>query len=76
MSTVNDLPAHVLLVHFAVELIPVTAALEIAIVFWRRLRDLLWWVPLVLGAGLVVLVRYTESAGEWFAEVPDDVDEQ
>jgi uncharacterized membrane protein len=66
MSTVNDLPAHVLLVHFVVVLIPVTVVLEIVLVLWRQLRDLLWWVPIVLGAGLIVLVRYTESAGEWF----------
>lgn len=72
MSTINDLPAHVLLVHFAVVLIPVTVVLEIAIVFWRQLRDLLWWVPLVLGAGLVVLVRYTASAGEWFEDYLGD----
>ncbi|WP_068275579.1 DUF2231 domain-containing protein [Aldersonia kunmingensis] len=66
MSTINDLPAHVLLVHFVVVLIPVTVVLEIALVLWRQLRDLLWWVPIVLSAGLVVLVRYTEDAGEWF----------
>ena len=68
MSTINGLPAHVLLVHFVVVLIPVAVVLEIAIVLWRRLRDLLWWAPLVLTAGLVVLVRYTEDAGEWLAD--------
>ena len=31
MSTVNDLPAHVLLVHFVIVLIPVTVVLEIAL---------------------------------------------
>jgi hypothetical protein len=66
LSTINGLPAHVLLVHFVVVLIPIAVVLEIAIVLSRRLRDLLWWAPLVLTAGLVVLVRYTQDAGEWF----------
>ncbi|MCX5042038.1 hypothetical protein OG921_02360 [Aldersonia sp. NBC_00410] len=68
MSTINGLPAHVLLVHFVVVLIPVAVVLEIAVTLWRRLRDLLWWAPLVLTAGLVVLVRYTIDAGEWFQD--------
>ena len=67
MSTINGLPAHVLLVHFVVVLMPLTAVYVVAAAFWRGLRDLLWWVGVLLAAGLVVLCRLTQQAGEWFS---------
>jgi hypothetical protein len=68
VSTINGLPAHVLLVHFVVVLMPLTAVFVITAAFWRSLRDLLWWAGVLLAAGLVVLCRLTQQAGEWFSE--------
>lgn len=65
MDTINNLPAHVLLVHFVVVLIPVTVVLEIACAVWRSLRNLLWWATVLLSAGLIVLTQLTQDAGEW-----------
>ena len=68
MSTINGLPAHVLLVHFVIVLMPLTAVFVIACVFWRGLRDLLWWAGVLLAAGLVVLCLLTQRAGHWLRD--------
>ena len=68
MSTINGLPAHVLLVHFVVVLMPLTAVFVVAAAFWRGLRDLLWWAGVLLAAGLVVLCWLTQQAGEWLRD--------
>ncbi|MBD0324102.1 MAG: hypothetical protein ICV72_12060 [Aldersonia sp.] len=68
MDTINELPAHVLLVHFVVVLIPVTVVLEVACAVWRSLRNLLWWATVLLSGGLIVLTWLTAEAGEWLQE--------
>ena len=65
MDTINNLPAHILFVHFVVVLIPVTAVFLIACAVWRSLRNLLWWAAVVLSAGLIALTQLTQDAGEW-----------
>ncbi|MEW2619354.1 DUF2231 domain-containing protein [Streptomyces sp. NPDC048106] len=65
MSLVNGLPAHVLLVHVVVVLVPLTAlALVVAAVWPRATRRLGVLLP-VLAFVALVSVPLTTSAGEW-----------
>ncbi|RJO79432.1 hypothetical protein D5S18_02565 [Nocardia panacis] len=66
MSTLNGLPAHVLLVHAVVVLIPLTAALLILCALWRAARSRLSWLVAVLALGCLILTPITIRAGEWF----------
>ncbi|MFF4396459.1 DUF2231 domain-containing protein [Streptomyces sp. NPDC001480] len=65
MSLVNGLPAHVLLVHVVVVLVPLTALALVACAVWpraaRRLGPLLPLLALVSLVG----VPLTTQAGEW-----------
>ncbi|MFJ3303700.1 DUF2231 domain-containing protein [Streptomyces sp. NPDC086549] len=65
MSLVNGLPAHVLLVHFVVVLVPLTAlALVVCAVWPQAARRLGLLLPLLALASLVS-VPLTTQAGEW-----------
>ncbi|MGW3950045.1 DUF2231 domain-containing protein [Streptomyces sp. NPDC004752] len=65
MSLVNGLPAHVLLVHIVVVLVPLTALALVVAAWWpraaRRLGPLLPLLALVA----LVSVPLTTQAGEW-----------
>ena len=65
MSTVNGLPAHVLLVHFIVVLAPLTALLALLCAVWPAARRRLAWQVLALAAATTVLTPLTTEAGEW-----------
>lgn len=65
MSTINGLPAHVLLVHFIVVLAPLTALLALICVVWPAARRRLVWLVLALAAATTVLTPLTTEAGEW-----------
>lgn len=65
MSTVNGLPAHVLLVHFLVVLAPLTAVLAVLCALWPAARRRLAWPVLALAAFCLVLTPITTEAGEW-----------
>ena len=65
MQTVNGLPAHVLLVHAIVVLLPLSAALLALTALWPAARRRLAGPNLVLSLVVVVLVPITTSAGEW-----------
>lgn len=65
MSTLNGLPAHVLLVHSIVVLAPLTALLVILCSTWPAARRRLVWPTLVLAAGITALTPLTTEAGEW-----------
>lgn len=65
MSTVNGLPAHVLLVHFIVVLAPLTALLAILCAIWPSVRERLVWLVLALSVFVAVLTPITTEAGEW-----------
>src|SRR4051795_10263385 len=71
MSLINGLPAHVLLVHVVVVLVPLSALALVACALWpqaaRRLGLLL---PLLAFVGLVS-VPLTTQAGEWLEEHVD-----
>ena len=67
-TVVNGLPAHVLLVHFAVVLIPATALLLILSVAWPAARERIGLFGPMLALVTVVFVQVTANAGEWFEE--------
>lgn len=65
MTTVNGLPAHILLVHFIVVLAPLTAVLAVLCTVWPAARRRLVWLVLALAAVCVALAPLTTEAGEW-----------
>lgn len=77
MNVVNGLPAHVLLVHFMVVLVPLTALLEIACGLWTRARrGQLVWLTLILAIVITVLTPITTNAGGWLYDLrrnPDPI---
>jgi len=70
MSTVNGLPAHILLNHFIVVLGPLTAILAIICAVWPAARQRLIWLVLLLAVITLVLTPVTASAGEWLSDRP------
>lgn len=65
MSTLNGLPAHILLVHFVVVLVPLTAVLTVVCALWPAARRRFVWLNLALAVAVVVLTPITTEAGEW-----------
>ena len=65
MTTLFGLPAHALLNHAIVVLVPLLALLEILSALWPAERRRLVWLNLALAAAVVVLTPLTVSAGEW-----------
>jgi hypothetical protein len=65
MQTVNGLPAHVLLVHAVVVLLPLSAALLALTALWPAVRHRLAGPNAILALLVVVLVPITTSAGEF-----------
>ncbi|HWD06285.1 MAG TPA: hypothetical protein VG674_27980 [Amycolatopsis sp.] len=65
MTTVNGLPAHILLVHAIVVLLPLSAVLLVASSLWPRARGKLALPNAVLALLVVILVPITTNAGEW-----------
>ncbi len=71
MSTVNGLPAHVLLIHFIVVLAPLTAALLIVCALWPAARRHLVWLVMGLAVATALLTPLTTEAGEWLEHRTD-----
>ncbi|WP_416484811.1 DUF2231 domain-containing protein [Streptomyces sp. CL12] len=65
MTLVNGLPAHVLLVHVVVVLVPLTALALVAAAIWPRAARRLGVLLPALGLVSLVSVPLTTSAGEW-----------
>jgi hypothetical protein len=65
MTTVNGLPAHILLVHSVVVLLPLAALLLVLTAFWPAARARLALPNAILSLIVVVLVPVTTDAGEW-----------
>ncbi|MEV6759334.1 DUF2231 domain-containing protein [Streptomyces sp. NPDC051105] len=65
MSTVNGLPAHVLLVHIVVVLVPLTALALVAAALWPRAARRLGVLLPALALVALVSVPLTTQAGEW-----------
>jgi hypothetical protein len=65
MTTVNGLPAHVLLVHAIVVLLPLAALLLVISAVWPAARGKLAGPNAILSVLVVVLIPITTEAGEW-----------
>ncbi|GAA1043329.1 hypothetical protein FSY75_23530 [Streptomyces sp. TR1341] len=65
MTLINGLPAHVLLVHVVVVLVPLTALALVAAAIWPRAARRLGVLLPALGLVSLVSVPLTTSAGEW-----------
>ncbi len=68
LTTISGLPAHVLLVHALVVLVPLTALLEILCALWPAARRRLVWLVLTFAAVTTVLTPITADAGGWLYE--------
>jgi hypothetical protein len=65
MSTINGLPAHVLLVHAVVVLMPLVAVLLVVQALWPAARARLVVPTGILALVVLVAVPITTEAGEW-----------
>ena len=65
MTTIAGLPAHILLVHAVIVLVPLTAVLTVLVAVWPAARTRLWLPTAVLAAVMLVAVPLTTDAGEW-----------
>jgi hypothetical protein len=72
MGTVNGLPAHILLVHAIVVLLPLAALLLVLTAFWPAARRRLAGPNAILSVVVVALVPVTTSAGEWLEQRVDE----
>ncbi|MER8115167.1 DUF2231 domain-containing protein [Streptomyces sp. NPDC094031] len=72
MTLVNGLPAHVLLVHLVVVLVPLTALALVAAAVWPRAARRLGVLLPALGLVSLVSVPLTTNAGEWLERHVDD----
>lgn len=68
MSTIAGLPAHVLLLHIVVSLVPITAILLVVCAVWPAARRRLVWLVATLSAITVLATPPTVAAGEWLAD--------
>jgi hypothetical protein len=64
-TTINDLPAHVLLVHIVVVFVPLAALLLVLSAVWPAARRRLGLVTPLVALVALVSVPLTTSAGEW-----------
>jgi uncharacterized membrane protein len=64
MTEIHGLPAHILLAHFVVVLVPLTALLVIVCAVWPAARRHLVWLTLILAALTAALTPTAISAGE------------
>jgi hypothetical protein len=68
----GDLPLHVLVIHAAVLVLPVTALVAIVFALVPKWRWLLRWPTLLLGIASLVLAYVARESGEAFvAAIPD-----
>jgi hypothetical protein len=65
METVNGLPAHVLLVHGVVVLLPMTSFLLVLTAVWPQARERFAGPNALLALATLALVPITTHAGEW-----------
>ncbi|BBY36962.1 hypothetical protein MMAN_10960 [Mycobacterium mantenii] len=66
MDIINGMPAHALLLHLVVVLVPLTALLDIVCGLWPAARrGQLMWLTLLLAAITMVVTPITINAGGW-----------
>lgn len=67
MSTINGLPAHILLNHFVIALGPLAALLAMFCAAWPAARQWLVWLTLFLAVTTLILTPLTVGSGTWLA---------
>lgn len=73
LTTVGGLPAHPLLVHLVVVLVPISALLLVLAVCWPAARIRLGLAPAVIALITLIAVPVTTDAGEWLEkQIPED----
>jgi len=65
MTTINGLPAHILLVHAVVVLLPLSSLLLVLSAVWPAARAKLAAPNAILAVLVAILVPITTDAGEW-----------
>ncbi|HVU91081.1 MAG TPA: hypothetical protein VHC23_02535, partial [Jatrophihabitans sp.] len=65
LEKINGLPAHVLLIHVVVVLIPAAAVMLVASAVWPAARAKLGFLTPAVALVALVLVPITTNAGEW-----------
>jgi hypothetical protein len=65
MSTIAGLPAHILLNHVLVVLVPLTAILAVLCALWPAALQRLVWLVAALSVVVLIVTPMTTSAGEW-----------
>jgi hypothetical protein len=65
VTTIDGLPAHPLLVHAVIVLIPLTALLLVLIAVWPAARQRLTALTAILAALALISVPITTDAGDW-----------
>lgn len=65
MPTVGGLPAHILLVHAVVVLVPLTALLVVLVSLWPAARARLPMATAIVAVVTLLSVPLTTDAGEW-----------
>jgi hypothetical protein len=68
MGTINGLPAHILLVHAIVVLLPLAALLLALTAWWPAARGRLAGPNVILSSVTLVLVPITADAGQWLRD--------
>ncbi len=68
MSTIDGLPAHVLLVHLLVVFGPLTGALLVVCGVWPAARRRLVWLVAASAIVIAALTPLTVDAGEWLQD--------
>lgn len=70
MNVINGMPAHALLLHFVLVLVPLTALLVIVCGLWPAARrGHLLWLTLILAVVTMVLTPITINAGGWLYDL-------
>ncbi|MCD2104607.1 MAG: DUF2231 domain-containing protein [Rhodococcus sp. (in: high G+C Gram-positive bacteria)] len=73
LTTIGGLPAHPLLVHLVVVLVPISALLLVLAVCWPAARIRLGLAPAVIALITLIAVPVTTDAGEWLEkQIPED----
>lgn len=68
MSTIAGLPAHVVLLHVVVSLVPLTAVLLVVCAVWPAARRRLIWLVVTFSAITLLATPLTVTAGEWLVD--------
>ena len=73
LHEINGLPAHVLLIHVVIVLVPAAAAMLVASALWPAARAKLGFLTPAVALVALVFVPITTSAGHWFqSHLPND----